>query len=252
MDKPTVVIHQESFCPNADQIQGLFSITDMMYPVSIPQIATILILGASLLATEFSTVGAQIIDPDLIDFSQLPGFSDLRQCVRDCFGGCSGCSLGNPQVAKTVGCATNKCLCSTPSTFELSLISLIPCVKPCATVDDTEIAKKLLLDYCAKYKYYYTIGPDDTLTSPVGEDPGDSTVAVPTPGAPPAGPSIADGPGTSPKVLSNTGTGKSAKYTGHPGGSDSGPNIPSARYELIIFWATIALGLPLILTRAWI
>ena len=246
--------------------------------MSTSQIATILFLGASLLATEFSTVGAQLTDADLIDFSQFPGFADLRQCVRDCFGDCKGCSYNNPQVAQTVGCGTNKCLCSRSSTFQLAFKGLTPCVKPCGTLDDTEIAKQLFIDYCAMHDYHPST--DTPTIAPEEGASGSSAVAEATSIAPPAESSIVDipvaptleatlsvpPPGASTGIADELGTTvaatgptyprpSTASKTEIPGytiySNGAGLNLPSTRYELITVWATIALGLPWILTQVW-
>ena len=244
-----------------------------MYPISISRITTILILGASLLATEFSAVGAQQTNQVEIDFRTVPGFSDQRQCVKDCFASCSTpdiSSCWNPYVATQVGCTTNKCLCSQSTIFQLAIGQAVKCVQPCNTVEDTEASKKILMDYCASLGYHPSTEPETGDAPTSAGDAGASSVADATPSAPPAGTSSADIPGTTaadatssaeadsttdgpthkkPSTPSKTGTGINGGKTVTPAsGAVPGLNLPRAQYEWIIVWATIALGLPWVFT----
>ena len=231
-----------------------------MFPISTSRITTILILG-TLLVTEFVTVWAQKLDTDSIDFTELSGFSDQRQCVRDCFGDCPSCY--SIQVAKDVGCETNKCLCSKDTTFQMALEDAVECVKPCETVEDTKAAKQILIDYCAMHKYHPSTEPVDAPTSSAEESAGasadptsssdDELPAMVTASASPTDTAAEDGTTLDKpkKIPSKTGTRGDAKGTVTPS-SGAGPNIPRAQYELTIVWATLALGLPWIFTQVWL
>ena len=106
---------------------------------------------------------AQTLDPDWIDFRNIPGWVDLRVCLKNCFWNCGGGSVneGNAQScqppAANVGCSTNRCICQ-PTPLYISLGYIESCIaKSCLTVEEPKLGRQLFGDYC-KSKGYTSVG----------------------------------------------------------------------------------------------
>lgn len=74
---------------------------------------------------------AQAIDPDSVDYTVIPGWTDLRECLRvDCFnnglGRCSAGTCNGPNNA--VGCTTNQRTCR-PSLLYQGLQYVVKCAR---------------------------------------------------------------------------------------------------------------------------
>lgn len=103
---------------------------------------------------------AQAIDPDSVDYTVIPGWADLRGCLRvDCFnngpGSCTAESCNGPNNA--VGRTTNQCTCR-PSLLYQGLQYVVKCArKNCQNLDDVQLANDSLRTYCS-IKGYTSVG----------------------------------------------------------------------------------------------
>lgn len=95
---------------------------------------------------------AQAIDPDSIDYTIIPGWTDLGECLRiDCFnnggGRCTAGSCNGPNNA--VGCTTNQCMCR-PSLLYQSLQYIVKCGHDnCQNLDDVQLGNDSVRAYCS-------------------------------------------------------------------------------------------------------
>lgn len=99
---------------------------------------------------------SQALDPNVADFSTVDGYDDLTNCVQECLGGIGiyvDCSLN------AVGHYTNACLCR-PSTLS-SAVTIIQqkAEEQCQNSDDKNVAKTVLLKYCASKGYTSVVTP---------------------------------------------------------------------------------------------
>ena len=99
---------------------------------------------------------AQAVDPDVVDFSTIDGYDDLRECVQNrlyWIGGDVGCSTNAD------GYYTNACLCR-PSTLG-SAVQIIQqkTMEDCENIDDKNIAKTILLNWCSSKGYTSVVTP---------------------------------------------------------------------------------------------
>ena len=87
----------------------------------------------------------QAIDEDKVDFTLIPGYTNLRGCVRGCFGECNvGCTGPDGDL----GCLTNQCLCR-PSSLYAGIQYVVGCTrKGCQNLDDVQLANDSLAAYC--------------------------------------------------------------------------------------------------------
>jgi hypothetical protein len=113
----------------------------------------IYVLALCLWISHFHLVIAQAIDPDIIDFTKISGWKDLRVCLQGCF------LAFHPPVQETAGCTTNACLCR-PSTLGLAIQAASDCaLKGCQNLDDQVTARKIVIDYCAAKGYTSIVSP---------------------------------------------------------------------------------------------
>lgn len=97
----------------------------------------------------FQSATCQAIDQDAVEFSIVPGWTDLRTCVRNCFGECGPCT--GPE--DTLGCRTNRCMCS-PSQLFTGLQYVDTCVRDaCKNLDDVQLANHTFIAYCSMKGY---------------------------------------------------------------------------------------------------
>lgn len=115
-----------------------------------------------------SKVLTQSLSKSTIDFTEVPGWDDYRQCVRDCF--MDLCALQCiDQLGILIGCYNEQCLCGTRTNYELGIKQALVCVKrpsSCAGEQtDQEAAKKVLTDYCAMKGWDYSDGGDNDVSN---------------------------------------------------------------------------------------
>jgi len=108
----------------------------------------------------------QAIDTDKIDYTIMPGYTNLRGCVIWCFGW---------RTQDAVGCYTNACLCR-PSTLYTALQSFRACAtEGCQNLDDVNEGTTVIKDYCIRKGYTSGIGTPTVLPSTLS---GTATVTV--------------------------------------------------------------------------
>jgi hypothetical protein len=125
----------------------------------------------TLLLLSVHHVEAQAIDPDLVVWTTISQWQDLRACVQGALNG-----NWNPGIQHMVGCSTNACLCrpDTLGSAEQSLSSEVSTL--CSDVQDISTATSILLSYCSAKGYTSIIQP--TILASSG-----ACTAVPTPTA---------------------------------------------------------------------
>lgn len=107
--------------------------------------------------------------------SKVPGWSDLRSCLRDCFGSiCDPDTCPSSPIAMSLGCATVSCICQ--ADFRNDALNFITnCVKDkCDTTDEPTKAVDIFNTYCggaipsssggAVPSSSVSSGPDATVT----------------------------------------------------------------------------------------
>lgn len=110
----------------------------------------------------FQSAKGQSINPDEIDFTITPGWTNLRSCVRDCFE-CEFCDGPDSQV----GCLTNQCMCR-PSALFTGVQFVVDCARrKCETYDDMQQANDTLVAYC-NLKGYTTLPTIASATNDAG------------------------------------------------------------------------------------
>lgn len=124
----------------------------------------------------------QAIDEDTIDYTIIPGFNDLRSCVRACFGTC--CNGSGPDYH--LGCLTNQCMCR-PSELFTALQYVVDCAREgCKNFDDIQLANDSMIAYCrikgyTKIQAATLLPTSATPTSNAGVIGGYYTLTVPEP-----------------------------------------------------------------------
>lgn len=82
-------------------------------------------------------------------FSEVPGWKNLRACIRNCFGECDFCNAPD----KEIGCQTNQCLCDSSQIF-LGLQYVVKCARDeCKILDNIQSANDTLVLYCSLKGY---------------------------------------------------------------------------------------------------
>jgi hypothetical protein len=110
-----------------------------------PRLKTLLFLGV--LISSFSKSNAQAIDPDLVVWTTVAGWKDLKYCLQECLN----------QAPYDVGCKTNACLCR-PDTQGLALQSLSSrALSTCSDYQDQSTAVSMLTAYCDAKGYTSSI-----------------------------------------------------------------------------------------------
>ena len=108
---------------------------------------------------------AQEVDPNIVDFSTVAGWDDLKECVQDrliWIGGDIGCST-NSNGEYTIGC-----LCR-PSNLG-SAIGIIEekTMEDCQNIDDKNEAKTILVNYCKSKGHTSIVTPVISVSSTGG------------------------------------------------------------------------------------
>jgi hypothetical protein len=112
-----------------------------------PRLAPLLFLGV--LFSSFSISKAQAIDPDLVIWTTIAGYKDLKTCLQTCLY----------ETPFDVGCKTNACLCR-PDTQGLALQSLSSrALSTCSAYQDQSTAVSILTAYCDAKGYTSIIAP---------------------------------------------------------------------------------------------
>lgn len=102
---------------------------------------------------------AQAIDPDNINFKSISGWKDLRGCLQYVFDACYGSWGCHENVAGSVQCLTNACLCR-PSTLGAAIqAARAQALKECQNLDDQAQAETIVVDYCASRGYTSIVSP---------------------------------------------------------------------------------------------
>lgn len=120
-------------------------------------------------------------------FSQeIPGWNDLRQCVRDCFAICD--SFGNcptHELAAVVGCKTRSCLCKSTVREEANDWLGLCIETRCEDTDELAETLTLFKNYCdGLYASGVSVGSDTTgpPTQPATEHTMAEQTVTATPG----------------------------------------------------------------------
>ena len=104
---------------------------------------------------------AQQLDPDLVDFSTVNGWDDLKACVQ----------YRLDWIAYDVGCSeteggtydyqdyTNGCLCRASNLGSAIEIIEEMTMEDCENIDDTNMAKTILVNYCKSKGYTSIVTP---------------------------------------------------------------------------------------------
>jgi hypothetical protein len=113
---------------------------------------------AVLFLLSLNPVHAQAINPDLVVWTTINQWADLRGCVRICLGG-SGAGIGFPSIQGQVQCDTNACLCRPDilGSAEQSLSSVVS--QQCSDIQDISTATSILTSYCSAKGYTSVIAP---------------------------------------------------------------------------------------------
>jgi hypothetical protein len=109
-------------------------------------------------------IDAQAINPDLVVWTTISQWPDLRFCVQVCLGG-SGAGMGFPSIQGQVGCNTNACLCRPDilGSAEQSLSSVVS--GQCSDIQDISTATSILASYCSAKGYTSIIEPTILATT---------------------------------------------------------------------------------------
>ena len=114
-----------------------------------PFISMLLLIKVLYILCLFQSATCQAIDKDAVDFSIVPGWTDLHTCVRNCFGECEDC----PGPAAYLGCGTNRCMCQ-PSQLFPGLQYVESCVREdCGFLGDVQVADYYFIAYCSLKGY---------------------------------------------------------------------------------------------------
>lgn len=110
---------------------------------------------AALFLLSVHPVDAQAINPDLVVWTTISQWPDLRSCVQVCFDG----DVYDPSIESQVGCQTNACLCrpDTLGSAEQSLSSAV--LNECSDIQDISTATSILISYCSAKGYTSIITP---------------------------------------------------------------------------------------------
>jgi hypothetical protein len=105
-------------------------------------------------------VDAQAINPDLVVWTTIAPWPDLRSCLQYSLNG-----YGFPSIQGQVGCSTNACLCR-PDTLGLAEQSLSSIVQQeCSDLQDISTATSILVSYCSAKGYTSIIEPTILATT---------------------------------------------------------------------------------------
>jgi hypothetical protein len=101
-------------------------------------------------------ISAQAINPDLVVWTTVGQWADLRSCVQFSL---AGAYLTEPALQDRVECTTNACLCraDTLGSAEQLLSSVV--LAACSDFEDQTTAVSILTSYCAAKGYTSILAP---------------------------------------------------------------------------------------------
>ena len=122
-----------------------------------------------LIAAAFAISAAgQAINPDLVEFSTIAIWQDLKSCLQSCFGGYG--------IHYQFGCKTNACLCR-PDTLGAAVPKINSMAfQTCSAIQDQQSATSILTAYCSEKGYTSIIEP--TILAPTGSCSGFTIAAT--------------------------------------------------------------------------
>jgi hypothetical protein len=123
-----------------------------------------LLIGFCSFAILSPGVLSQALQSDVVDFTKLSVWPNLRSCLQMCFNTCGFLGGCPDNVALAVGCETNACLCR-PSTLGdgVEIVSNLA-LSRCKNLDDQTSATSVLKSYCSVKGYTSIVAP--TLLPP--------------------------------------------------------------------------------------
>src|SRR5437016_2515115 len=86
---------------------------------------------------------AQAINPDLVVWSTISQWGDLRACLQFCFTG----GVFDSSIHGAVGCTTNACLCRADTLGNAEVILASEALSRCSDFQDQCTATSILLSY---------------------------------------------------------------------------------------------------------
>ena len=109
---------------------------------------------------------AQEVDPDIVDFSTVDGWKDLKACVQQRLN----------SIAGDIGCAsssfsgewTNGCLCRPSNLGSAIQVIQQETMEQCQNIDDKNEAKTILVNYCKSKGYTSIVTPVISVSSTGG------------------------------------------------------------------------------------
>jgi hypothetical protein len=131
----------------------------------------------TLLLLSVHHVEAQAINPDLVVWTTISQWQDLRTCVQ---GALVGEGLGDNfrSIQELVGCTTNACLCRADTLGSAEQIISSEASTLCSDVQDISTATSILSSYCSAKGYTSIIQPTILASTTAG-----AYTYVPTPTA---------------------------------------------------------------------
>lgn len=88
-----------------------------------------------------SPSNAQAVKPDIINFSTIGNWADLKTCLQKCFG-----SYG---IQYTMECKTNACLCRPDTLGDAIEKVYLQAFSSCSAIQDQMLATSILINYCS-------------------------------------------------------------------------------------------------------
>ncbi|KAK5657418.1 hypothetical protein OQA88_2990 [Cercophora sp. LCS_1] len=108
-------------------------------------------------------VASQAVDPDLINFSTMAEWKDLRFCVQCIL---QECSLEH--ILYVIGCETNACICRGSTLGDAAPKLSKMALSRCNNLNDATIATSILIAYCLAKGYTELVHPTVLQTTTTG------------------------------------------------------------------------------------
>jgi len=113
---------------------------------------SLLSLIITILTFAISPVNSQAINPDLIDFTTIKLWPDLKICLQNCF-------TGYYDIQHNIGCTTNACLCRADTLGDAAQKVQTKALSSCSNIADQTSASSILTAYCSAKGYTNVIPP---------------------------------------------------------------------------------------------